>query len=126
MLAGLVPVTLPTPQSMIAGAPNIPNPPALGNVDPNKVDEIRRTVYVGNLDVRVTPEQLLAFFGVCGEILFCRVAGEDAQPTRFAFIEFADLPSVNAALSLNGHDVARRPRKINHCKNAIVEPERLV
>lgn len=29
-------------------------PPLMGNVDPSKIDEIRRTVYVGNLNSQVT------------------------------------------------------------------------
>lgn len=28
-------------------------PPIMGNVDPSKIDEIRRTVYVGNLNSQV-------------------------------------------------------------------------
>ena len=28
-------------------------PPLMGNVDPSKIDEIRRTVYVGNLNSQV-------------------------------------------------------------------------
>jgi len=31
----------------------LPTPPPLTNVDPSKIDEIRRTVYVGNLDTTV-------------------------------------------------------------------------
>lgn len=38
----------------------IPQPPIMGNVDPSKIDEIRRTVYVGNLNSQV------AFFGFVG------------------------------------------------------------
>lgn len=34
-------------------------PPLMGNVDPSKIDEIRRTVYVGNLNSQVN----LVFFG---------------------------------------------------------------
>lgn len=30
-------------------------PPLMGNVDPSKIDEIRRTVYVGNLNSQVIP-----------------------------------------------------------------------
>lgn len=37
-------------------------PPLPGNVDPLRIEEIRRTVYVGNLDPTVTPEQVLNFF----------------------------------------------------------------
>lgn len=33
-------------------------PPLMGNVDPTKVDEIRRTVYVGNLNSQVTKCQM--------------------------------------------------------------------
>ena len=37
-------------------------PPLPGNVDPQRIEEIRRTIYVGNLDPTVTPEQVLNFF----------------------------------------------------------------
>lgn len=33
-------------------------PPLMGNVDPSKIDEIRRTVYVGNLNSQVTAYQV--------------------------------------------------------------------
>lgn len=38
----------------IATLGEIPQPPLMGNVDPYKIDEIRRTVYVGNLNSQVT------------------------------------------------------------------------
>ncbi len=41
-------------------------PPLPGNVDPQRIEEIRRTVYVGNLDPTVTPEQVLNFFAQVG------------------------------------------------------------
>ena len=31
-----------------------PPPPLTGNVDPSKIDEIRRTIYVGNLNTTVS------------------------------------------------------------------------
>lgn len=33
---------------------SVSQPPLMGNVDPSKIDEIRRTVYVGNLNSQVT------------------------------------------------------------------------
>ncbi|XP_010153090.1 PREDICTED: serine/arginine-rich splicing factor 11-like, partial [Eurypyga helias] len=70
--AGLLPIPTPTPLTTLGvslgtlGAipaaaldPNItalgeiPQPPIMGNVDPSKIDEIRRTVYVGNLNSQV-------------------------------------------------------------------------
>jgi RNA recognition motif-containing protein len=41
----------------IATLGEIPQPPLMGNVDPSKIDEIRRTVYVGNLNSQVTKKK---------------------------------------------------------------------
>ena len=134
----------------------------MGNVDPSKIDEIRRTVYVGNLNSQVTnrrrnrvlgpfiffpflkivsvgkviftrfffflrriyfiktvtlflqtttADQLLEFFKQVGEVKFVRMAGDETQPTRFAFVEFADQNSVPRALAFNGVMFGDRPLK---------------
>nr|AAH78219.1 Zgc:100974 [Danio rerio] len=101
-------------------------PPLMGNVDPSKVDEIRRTVYVGNLNSQsTTADQLLKFFKQVGDVKFVRMAGDETQPTRFAFVEFADQDSVARALTYNGVMFGDRPLKINHSNNAIVKPPEL-
>ncbi|XP_056314399.1 splicing regulatory glutamine/lysine-rich protein 1 isoform X3 [Danio aesculapii] len=101
-------------------------PPLMGNVDPSKVDEIRRTVYVGNLNSQsTTADQLLKFFKQVGDVKFVRMAGDETQPTRFAFVEFADQDSVSRALTFNGVMFGDRPLKINHSNNAIVKPPEL-
>ncbi|XP_041085190.1 splicing regulatory glutamine/lysine-rich protein 1-like isoform X1 [Polyodon spathula] len=98
-------------------------PPLMGNVDPSKIDEIRRTVYVGNLNSQTTTaEQLLEYFKQVGDVKFVRMAGDETQPTRFAFVEFADQESVPRALTYNGVVFGDRPLKINHSNNAIVKP----
>lgn len=117
-------------------------PPLMGNVDPTKVDEIRRTVYVGNLNSQVTgcwicggqqrprvnaqliegapdsfclqtttAEQLLEFFRQVGSVKFVRMAGDETQPTRFAFVEFSEQDSVARALTFNGVMFGDRPLK---------------
>ncbi|XP_007890301.2 splicing regulatory glutamine/lysine-rich protein 1 isoform X1 [Callorhinchus milii] len=97
--------------------------PTIGNVDPSKIEEIRRTVYVGNLNSQTTTaDQLLEFFSQVGEVKFVRMAGDETQPTRFAFVEFADQGSVLRALAFNGAMFGDRPLKINHSNNAIVKP----
>lgn len=48
------------------GAPNYPALPA-GLSDEN-IEEIRRTIYVGNLDPNLTNEMVLKFFSQCGEV----------------------------------------------------------
>ncbi|XP_037608299.1 splicing regulatory glutamine/lysine-rich protein 1 isoform X2 [Sebastes umbrosus] len=97
--------------------------PLMGNVDPSKVDEIRRTVYVGNLNSQTTTaDQLLEFFKQVGDVKFVRMAGDETQPTRFAFVEFVEQESVGRALTFNGVMFGDRPLKVNHSNNAIVKP----
>ncbi|XP_041666063.1 splicing regulatory glutamine/lysine-rich protein 1 isoform X2 [Cheilinus undulatus] len=136
---GLLPIPTPTPLQNL----NLPlvnrlsagldpaasvhsQPPLMGNVDPSKIDEIRRTVYVGNLNSQTTTaEQLLEFFKQVGDVKFVRMAGDETQPTRFAFVEFVEQESVARALTFNGVMFGDRPLKVNHSNNAIVKPPEL-
>ncbi|XP_075885569.1 splicing regulatory glutamine/lysine-rich protein 1 isoform X2 [Nelusetta ayraudi] len=112
---------MPASLDIAASAPA--QPPLMGNVDPSKIDEIRRTVYVGNLNSQTTTaEQLLEFFKQVGDVKFVRMAGDETQPTRFAFVEFMEQDSVARALTFNGVMFGDRPLKVNHSNNAIVKP----
>lgn len=133
---GLLPIPTPAPlqnlnlpivnrfsASLDPTASVLSQPPIIGNVDPSKIDEIRRTVYVGNLNSQTTTaEQLLEFFKQVGDVKFVRMAGDETQPTRFAFVEFVEQESVARALTLNGVMFGDRPLKVNHSNNAIVKP----
>lgn len=107
------------PRLSALGLPQYPPLPA--NTDPNRVEEIRRTIYVGNLDSKIPADTVLEFFNSIGEVKFVRMAGDESQPTRFAFIEFTDQSTVANALQYNGVTFAGRPLKINHSNNAIVK-----
>uniref|UniRef100_A0A3Q3GFP2 Splicing regulatory glutamine/lysine-rich protein 1 n=1 Tax=Labrus bergylta TaxID=56723 RepID=A0A3Q3GFP2_9LABR len=132
---GLLPIPTPAPLQNVMNrlsavlepaASSLAQPPLMGNVDPSKVDEIRRTVYVGNLNSQTTTaEQLLEFFKQVGDVKFVRMAGDETQPTRFAFVEFVDQESVTRALTFNGVMFGDRPLKVNHSNNAIVKPPEL-
>lgn len=52
---GAIPAAALDPNITTLG--EIPQPPLMGNVDPSKIDEIRRTVYVGNLNSQVTKKK---------------------------------------------------------------------
>ncbi|XP_077594004.1 splicing regulatory glutamine/lysine-rich protein 1 [Stigmatopora nigra] len=134
---GLLPIPTPVPlqnlnlplvgqvttAALDASASSVSQPPLMGNVDPTKVDEIRRTVYVGNLNSQTaTAEQLMEFFRQVGEVKFVRMAGDETQPTRFAFVEFVEQDAVARALTFNGVMFGDRPLKVNHSNNAIVKP----
>eukprot|EP00124_Ichthyophonus_hoferi_P003666 Ihof_evm4s333 gene=Ihof_evmTU4s333 len=113
-----------TPAGMLAGLTIPPPPPLSHNVDPQTADSIRRTVYVGNLDTKVvTADDLVAFFKICGPISYVRLAGDETQPTRFAFVEFIEVTSANASIALNGHLLKDKPIRVSHSKNAIVKPQ---
>lgn len=118
---GVQVITTQDPQLAAMGLP--PYPPLPATMDPTKVEEIRRTVYVGNLDSSATTEQLLKFFSQMGEVKYVRMAGGESQPTRFAFVEFTEQSSVGRALQFNGIEFAGRSLKINHSNNAIVKPQ---
>lgn len=121
---GVIKSSLDTSVAALSGVTS--QPPLMGNVDPSKIDEIRRTVYVGNLNSQTTTaEQLLEFFKQVGDVKFVRMAGDETQPTRFAFVEFSDQDSVTRALTFNGVMFGDRPLKINHSNNAIVKPPEL-
>merc|ERR1712136_367414 len=99
-------------------------PPLPATMDPVKIEEIRRTVYVGNLDCAngVTSETLLQFFNNIGEVKFIRLAGDDSKPTRFAFVEFANREAVAKALTYNGVLYYGKTLKISHSNNSIIKP----
>ena len=58
-----------------------------------------------------TAEQLLEFFKQVGDVKFVRMAGDETQPTRFAFVEFVEQESVARALTFNGVMFGDRPLK---------------
>ena len=50
----------------------------------------------------VTAEQLMQFFASAGDVRYVRMAGDETQPTRFAFVEFASVQHVQAAIGMSG------------------------
>ena len=93
------------------------------NTDPTRVEEIRRTLYIGNLDSKISPSQVLKFFNNIGEVKYIRMAGDDTQPTIYAFVEFTHQTCVANAIQYNGSMLGSRALKINHSNNAIVKPQ---
>ncbi|RUP45841.1 hypothetical protein BC936DRAFT_147675 [Jimgerdemannia flammicorona] len=113
------PVTATTAQVAALRALNPVINPTVAQFDPQKAEEISRTVYIGNISSVVTEQELTHHFAACGPVAYVKMAGDPAQPTRFAFLEFATVTGAHAALSMNGLILADRPLKVNHSKNAI-------
>ncbi|CAG8646440.1 8083_t:CDS:2 [Rhizophagus irregularis] len=93
--------------------------PTVAQFDPAKAEEISRTVYIGNINSSISEPELTQFFSACGPVAYVKMAGDPAQPTRFAFLEFATYEGAQAAMQMNGVMLGDRPLKVNHSKNAI-------
>ncbi|XP_068321499.1 polyadenylate-binding protein-interacting protein 9-like [Pyrus communis] len=81
---------------------------------------IRRTVYVSDIDQQVTEERLAAIFSSCGQVVDCRICGDPHSVLRFAFVEFADEHGARAALSLGGTMLGYYPVRVLPSKTAIL------
>nr|XP_056718873.1 embryonic polyadenylate-binding protein 2 [Euleptes europaea] len=68
-----------------------------------KVEADQRSVYVGNVDYGGTAEELEAHFNNCGEINRVTILCDkfSGHPKGYAYIEFADKISVQAAVELD-------------------------
>lgn len=65
------------------------------------------TVFVGNLAPGITEEELRSHFGYFGEIVSCRIPGEQSRPC--GFVEFADAHAAEAAITqMNGQQLGDR------------------
>lgn len=120
-----------------------PYPPLPGSMDQAKAEIIRRTVFVSNLDPRVSFDNLHDLFSQIGEIRYIRmtksindveyenlglesvVIPENVNPENDsvgAYIEFLEQPSIVKALCLNGLLFGQRHIKVNHATTSIIVP----
>lgn len=78
-------------------------PPLPSNIDAVKLEEIRRTVYVGNIPKDASTDEILEFFNKeIGEVMYMRFAGGDDLPARYLYVEFTNQVTVPIALQKNG------------------------
>uniref|UniRef100_A0A915A0A7 RRM domain-containing protein n=1 Tax=Parascaris univalens TaxID=6257 RepID=A0A915A0A7_PARUN len=103
-----------------------PYPSLSANTDERRVEEIRRTIYVGNLPKECDSDELMWFFNDnIGEVMYLRMASfNDSLPCAYAYIEFASQPTVLTALQNNGILFKGKSLRIQHSRVAIVKPER--
>uniref|UniRef100_A0A915EFP5 RRM domain-containing protein n=1 Tax=Ditylenchus dipsaci TaxID=166011 RepID=A0A915EFP5_9BILA len=107
------------PNLSALGLPPYPALPA--ETEPSKVEEIRRTVYVGNLDKNCDGDELMEFFNTNIERM---TTGSDSLPCAYAYVEFTNQSSVALALQNNGIEYKGRCLRIQHSRVAIIKPQR--
>ncbi|CAL8469306.1 g8847 [Coccomyxa elongata] len=81
---------------------------------------VRRTIYICDVDQQVTEASLADVFKDTGRVVDCRVCGDPNSAMRFAFIEFAEEAAVQQAIKLNGVMLGKFPIRVMPSKTAIV------
>lgn len=81
-----------------------------------------RTIYVSNIPSHLPEPVIQAFFQSCGTITNLKLAGSTEQPTRYAFVEFADHKAAATAITLSGTEIEGRKWKVTPSHSAITSP----
>lgn len=83
-------------------------------------ENIKKTIYVSDIDQQVTEEALATLFNECGEVVDCRVCGDPNSAMRFAFVEFRDPTSAKNALAKSTYELGGSTVRVLPSKTAIV------
>uniref|UniRef100_A0A7S0J6Y5 RRM domain-containing protein n=2 Tax=Calcidiscus leptoporus TaxID=127549 RepID=A0A7S0J6Y5_9EUKA len=72
-----------------------------------------RSVYVGNVDYSSTPEELQELFAPCGTVNRITILCDKFKnPKGYAYVEFAEVEAVEAAVALTDTDFKGRQIKV--------------
>eukprot|EP00798_Chlamydomonas_sp_ICE-L_P028785 gene28785-31973_t len=83
-------------------------------------EKLKRTVYVKQLNLEVTEEELANFFNECGQVVDCRICGDPKAAKRMAFIEFENPEGAVAAIGKTGSVLNDCPLHVLPSKTSIV------
>uniref|UniRef100_A0A5S6QJQ4 RRM domain-containing protein n=1 Tax=Trichuris muris TaxID=70415 RepID=A0A5S6QJQ4_TRIMR len=99
-------------------------PPLPAQMDESKIEEIRRTIYVGGIPKEADPKDVMQFLNKnIGEVMYLRMAGPDDLPSRFAYVEFSSQHSIPIALQKMGLEYNGSPLEFHHSTVAVVKPQ---
>ncbi|XP_031327425.1 probable splicing factor, arginine/serine-rich 7 [Photinus pyralis] len=100
-----------------------PYPPLPANYDSNKIEEIRRTVLMVNVDPSTPTEEYIDFFTSAGEVKYLRQCTRASDSNAHMLLEFNDQPSIIEVLKMNGKEFKGQTVRIVHATQAIVKPQ---
>jgi RNA recognition motif-containing protein len=86
-------------------------------------ERILRTVYVGQVDLSLSEDDVKNHFSDCGVVTKVALAGDVSHPTRFAFVEFTDLASAKKALLKTDTIMCGRTIRVRPSKTPIYQAE---
>jgi RNA recognition motif-containing protein len=94
---------------------------SFNNSTPQHQEQVGRTVYVGNVDISITEDELQEFFHeTCGPVSKVSLAGDSEHSARFAFIEFANTEARDKALTKSGVMLGNRIIRVNISRTPIL------
>lgn len=99
-----------------------PYPPLPITYDSRRIEEIRRTLLVINVDDSITGDQLVEFFQRAGDVKYVRFCTRDNDSNKYALVEFAEQNSIIPGLKLNGSELAGKLIQVYHSTQAIAKP----
>jgi len=84
-----------------------------GGEDEAGLEADSRSVYVGNVDYSATPEELQELFAECGTVNRVTILCDKFKnPKGFAYIEFAEVEAVEAAVGMTDTELKGRQIKV--------------
>jgi len=94
------------------------------NVDlvvPSELRDNKKAIFIGNLSLKLTDEELYRFFEDCGKIVSVRVVRDrvTGMGKGFGYVNFADRDAVTAALEKNQQELRKRTVRISRCVNKV-------
>ncbi|KAI3453302.1 hypothetical protein Pfo_009965 [Paulownia fortunei] len=105
----------------------LPSKTAIAPVNPTLLPQTEderemcaRTVYVANIDKKVSQADVKLFFEtICGEVYRLRLLGDYQHSTHIAFVEFAMAESAIAALNCSGVILGSLPIRVSPSKTPV-------
>lgn len=96
------------------------SPPLNGNSDLQRKWDTKKSIFIGNLPLKIKDEQVYNHFSSCGTITNIRIIKDSHSGLSkgFAFVTFANKSSLELALQLDGITLEKRPLRIKKCAKA--------
>ena len=98
----------PIQQLMLPSLGTLGSTPAAINIGPDQ--SLAKRIYVGSLHYEIGQAEIMALFSCFGTITKCDLSHDPitGRSKGFCFVEFSDINAAQAALAMDGFEIANR------------------
>ena len=98
----------PMQQLMLPSLGTLGSTPAAINIGPDQ--SLAKRIYVGSLHYEIGQAEIMALFSCFGTITKCDLSHDPitGRSKGFCFVEFSDINAAQAALAMDGFEIANR------------------